>query len=60
MSNLKIEQVIDNIFASRKLTRNDQQQLMMMFSQSNLDPKDAMQINRVYDALHQGRLRVVD
>jgi hypothetical protein len=60
MSNLKIEQVIDKIFASRKLTRNDQQQLMMMFSQSNLDPNDAMQISRVYDALHQGRLRVVD
>jgi D-arabinose 1-dehydrogenase-like Zn-dependent alcohol dehydrogenase len=58
MSN--IEQVIDKIFASRKLTRNDQQQLMMMFSQRNLDPKDADQINRVYEALSQGRLRVVD
>ena len=48
------------MFAARRLTRNDQQQLMAMFSQRDLSPKDAALINRVYDALSQGRLRVVD
>jgi polyphosphate kinase 2 (PPK2 family) len=58
MSNL--EQTIENMFAARRLTRNDQQTLMALFSQRDLSPKDAALINRVYDALSQGRLRVVD
>lgn len=58
MSNL--EQTIERMFAARRLTRNDQQQLMAMFSQRDLSPKDAVLINRVYEALSQGRLRVVD
>lgn len=58
MSNL--EQTIERMFAARRLTRNDQQQLMTMFSQRDLSPKDAALINRVYEALSQGRLRVVD
>ncbi|MGB3135869.1 MAG: hypothetical protein WBB18_03590 [Nodosilinea sp.] len=58
MSNL--EQTIDKMFAARRLTRHDQQQLMAMFSQRELNPKDAALINRVYEALSQGRLRVVD
>jgi hypothetical protein len=33
---------------------------MAMFSQRDLSTKDAALINRVYDALSQGRLRVVD
>jgi hypothetical protein len=60
MTKNHIEQTIDRIFAARRLTRNDQQLLMAMFSQRNLTPGDAALINRVYEALSQGRLRVVD
>jgi hypothetical protein len=55
-----IEQTIDRIFAARRLTRQDQQMLMTMFSSRSLTPSDAPLINRVYEALNQGRLRVVD
>ncbi len=58
MSNL--EQSIEKMFAARRLTRNDQQQLMAMFSQRDLNPNDAALIDRVYEGLSQGRLRVVD
>jgi hypothetical protein len=60
MTKTNIEQTIDRIFAARRLTRQDQQMLMSMFSRRNLTPGDAAQINRVYEALSQGRLRVVD
>jgi hypothetical protein len=58
MTNL--EQTIEKMFAARRLTRQDQQQLMAMFSQRDLSPGDAALINRVYEALSQGKLRVVD
>jgi hypothetical protein len=58
MSNL--EQTVEKMFAARRLTRRDQQQLMAMFSKRDLSPNDAALINRVYEALSQGRLRVVD
>ena len=59
-SNINIEQTIDRIFAARRLTRHDQRMLMNWFSHRSLTPNDAAQINRVYEALSQGRLRVVD
>ncbi|MFM7470983.1 MAG: hypothetical protein ACKO5P_05670 [Nodosilinea sp.] len=55
-----LERTIEELFASRQLTRHDQQELMALLSQRDLSAKDAMLINRVYDALSQGRLRVVD
>jgi hypothetical protein len=60
MNKSNIEQTIDRIFAARRLTRSDQQMLMSMFSRRNLTPSDAAMIDRVYEALSQGRLRVVD
>jgi len=55
-----LERTIEELFASRQLTRRDQEKLMALFSQRDLSASDAMLINRVYDALTQGRLRVVD
>lgn len=55
-----IEQAIERIFSSRRITRDDQQQLMNMFSSRNLNPNDAALIHRVHEALNQGRLKVVD
>ncbi|MBU6229056.1 MAG: hypothetical protein KGQ93_05130 [Cyanobacteria bacterium REEB459] len=55
-----IEQAIEQMFASRQLTRHDQKLLMTLFSQRDLNAKDAALIDRLYEALSQGRLRVVD
>lgn len=55
-----LEQAIEKIFASRRITRHDQNLIMTAFGQKNLNAADAVLINRVYEALSQGRLRVVD
>ncbi|MFH7244633.1 MAG: hypothetical protein ACHWZW_17495 [Spirulina sp.] len=55
-----LERAIEHMFATRRLTRRDQQMIMAMFSKPDLSPNDADLINRVYEALSQGRLRVVD
>ncbi len=55
-----LERAVEQMFASRRLTRRDQQMIMAMFTKRDLSPTDADLINRVYEALSQGRLRVVD
>ncbi|HEY9735396.1 MAG TPA: hypothetical protein V6D06_03905 [Trichocoleus sp.] len=55
-----LEQTIEKILSSRRITRNDQTLLMASFGKKNLSPTDAALINQIYEALHQGRLRVVD
>jgi len=57
---MNLEATIDKILTTRRITRNDQQALMVMFSQSTLTSDDKDLIDRVYEALTQGRLRVVD
>jgi hypothetical protein len=55
-----LERAIEQMFAARRLTRRDQQMIMTLFAKRDLSPTDADLINRVYEALSQGRLRVVD
>lgn len=55
-----LEQAIEKIFATRRITRRDQHMLMSLFSQKDINASDSDLINRVYEALSQGRLRVVD
>lgn len=57
---MNLETTIDHIFATRCITRHDQRLLMRLFSQGRLSPSDKDMLDRVYEALHQGRLRVVD
>lgn len=57
---VNLETTIEKIFATRRITRNDQQLLMCFFSQGNLSSTDKDLLDRVYEALNQGRLRVVD
>lgn len=57
---LTVEKMIEKIFSTRRITRQDQQELMSMLSQGTLTSSDRDLINRVYEALNQGRLRVVD
>lgn len=55
-----VETTINKIFSTRQITRRDQQTLMLLFSQGNLTAADKELINRVYEALSQGLLKVVD
>lgn len=55
-----LERAIEQMFTARRLTRRDQQMIMTLFAKRDLSPTDADLINRVYEALSQGRLRVVD
>jgi len=58
---IEVEKLIERIFKFRQITRLDQKLLM-----SNLLAKDALSdaeyqlVNRVFDALQQGLLNVVD
>ena len=54
------ETKIEKILANRRITRKDQQQLMLMFSQGVLTSSDKELINRIYKALRQGLVKVVD
>jgi transcriptional regulator of acetoin/glycerol metabolism len=55
-----LQQVIDQILSSHKITRHDQQLLMAMFSQGALNIEEQTLFNRVYEALRKGLLRVMD
>lgn len=53
--------VIDRIIAAGKISRSDQQRFMSaMLSQNTLGKSEQAQINRIFDLLRAGRLRVVD
>ena len=55
-----LERAIEQMFAARRLTRHDQQMIMNLLTQRDLSPTDSDLINRVYEALSEGRLRVVE
>lgn len=55
-----IEEMVTKILATRRISRTDQNLLMTLFSQGNISANDEMLINQIYEALHQGRLRVVE
>lgn len=57
---ISIEEAVEKILASRRITRYDQRLLMSLYSNSGLSDSDAALLNRVYEALNQGRLRVVE
>ncbi len=56
-----IEQMVQKITASGRISRADQQQFMakLLSKQTISAPEEAL-INRVFDLLRTGRLRVVD
>jgi len=55
-----LEQLVEQIFVSHKITRRDQRLLMSMFSQPSLSNGDMSLVKRVHEALSKGLLRVVD
>jgi hypothetical protein len=55
-----IEKRVAKIFATRQITKTDQAFLMAVFSKGNISAEDEALINKIYEALSTGRLRVVD
>lgn len=56
-----VEQTVDKITSSGRITRLDQQQFMAtLLSLDTLNSTEQALINRVFDLLRAGRLRVVD
>ena len=56
-----IEQVVKRIFESRQITRADQQMFMsVLLSKDSLNLADQKHVDRVFEALRQGRLRVIN
>jgi hypothetical protein len=52
-----LEQLIDHILSSRQITRQDQRQLL---ARQNLTTQEQTLINRLFDRLRLGFVRVVD
>lgn len=56
-----LDQVVERIFASRRISRSDQQRFMStLLARESITAEEQRKINQVFDALQQGRLRVVD
>lgn len=56
-----VAEMVERIFASRRITRADQQRFMsVLLSKDTLTMEEHEQIDRVFDGLRRGVLRVVD
>ncbi len=56
-----IEQVVQRIFSTHRITRADQQLFMAtLLSKDALSPQEQEHIDKVFEALRRGLLRVVD
>jgi len=56
-----IEQVIERIFSTRRITRADQEQFMrLMLSKNVLSDAEKRQVSRIFDGLRTGLVRVID
>lgn len=55
----KIQRMVAHIFEVRKLTQADQRTLMALFSQNSLSSSEEVLINRIYDGVRRGLIKVV-
>lgn len=56
-----LKAIVDQIFAERRISRQVQQELMnILLSQPTLSNQDHATAQRVFEAIRQGRLRVID
>lgn len=61
LNQFSVQEIVDQIFASRRITRIDQQKLMTsLLSRETLTLQEHEQIDKVFDALRRGVIRVVD
>lgn len=54
---MSLEQVVNRILSSRQITHEDQHLLLLC---RTLTPQEEVLIDRVFDRLHRGLLKVVD
>ncbi|MEL6221557.1 MAG: hypothetical protein AAFR31_02820 [Cyanobacteria bacterium J06627_8] len=60
LESLSLEDTVQHILETRRITRIDQQRLMQ-FGMASLNNQNAIQlVNKVSEALRVGRLRVID
>jgi hypothetical protein len=60
-SKASVESILERIFAIRQINRKDQNTLMAaLLSKDSLSEKDQHQINKVYEAIQKGLIRIVD
>jgi len=52
-----LEQVVNRILSSRQITRQDQHQLLSLY---NLSTQEKALVNRLFDRLRMGLVKVVD
>jgi hypothetical protein len=58
---VSVKELVDQIFTSHRITRQDQQTLMnALLSKDSLTMEQHLLIDRVFDGLRRGLLRVVD
>jgi hypothetical protein len=55
-----VDEVVSRIFSSRRITRIDQRLFMMLLSQCLVTEEERAMIDRVYEGLRAGLLRVAD
>ncbi|MCW6038375.1 hypothetical protein K4A83_19155 [Spirulina subsalsa FACHB-351] len=55
-----IEEFVNHILTTRRITRQDQSRLMSLLFDNVLGDQEQRVVNRIFDALHQGTVRVVD
>lgn len=60
-SHLNIEQMVNKITASGRISRDDQHQFMKaLLTKNTISAAEEAMVNRVFELLRAGRLRVVD
>ncbi|HEY9708164.1 MAG TPA: hypothetical protein V6D48_08160 [Oculatellaceae cyanobacterium] len=59
LSQLNIDQTLEQILASRKITLNDQRWLISLCFEGSLSLQQEYLVNQVYEALRNGLLLVV-
>ncbi len=55
-----VDEVVNRIFSDRRITRTDQRLFMQLLSQCLVTESERRLIDRVYNGLRLGFLRVVD
>ncbi|MBD2693019.1 hypothetical protein [Anabaena catenula] len=58
---INLEAILERIFSNRRITRQDQYIMMSnLLHEEGLSDHDMKQINKVFDALKRGLIKVVD
>lgn len=60
LSQPHLEQLVSQICMNRKITRHDQNLLMVLASQPELSAQQTSLLDSLYERLHSGLIRVVD